>query len=241
MMQRLAGASAMRLGMYFAVVAVSGLLASAGTAQVSNRARTACAGIEAGHSAATRVAGCTALINDGNASSSALAMAHSLRGEALAEQYQFASAIADFSEVILLEPNNVIALHNRGIAYGRLKQFSKALADFNQVVRLVPKNPYIYNDRGNAYDDLEQYVLAIADYDRAIRLQANNAEAFANRGLAYGHEKQYARAIVDYNEAIRLRPNYALAFQNRGVAKSKLGLDGSAADMARAKAINSKF
>ena len=132
-------------------------------------------------------------------------------------------AIAAFSEAIRLDPKNVNAFGNRGIAYAKKGNNDRAIADYNDVIRLSPNYANAFLNRGIAYGKKGDNDRAIADFMEAIRLDPKNANAFFDRGIAYGKKGDNDRAIADYNEAIRLNPNYALAFNNRGFSYFKKG------------------
>ena len=59
-------------------------------------------------------------------------------------------AIAAFSEAIRLEPKNVNAFSNRGIAYAKKGDNDRAIADYNEVIRLDPKYALAFCNRGVA-------------------------------------------------------------------------------------------
>jgi tetratricopeptide (TPR) repeat protein len=50
------------------------------------------------------------------------------------------SAIADFTEVIRLDPNNAAAFYNRGKAYWGKDNYERSAADYTEAVRLDPDN-----------------------------------------------------------------------------------------------------
>ena len=61
-----------------------------------------------------------------------------------------ATAIADFSEAIRLNPKDAVAYNNRGVAYYAKSDLDRAIADFNEAIRLDPKDAIAYNNRGAA-------------------------------------------------------------------------------------------
>ena len=125
-------------------------------------------------------------------------------------------AIADFSQVIRLEPNNAHAFRERGVAYADKGDHDSGIMDLSAAIRINPNYTMAYNNRGNAYRRKRDYNLAIADYNQAIRLDPNLARAYMNRGSVYGDMGEHTRAISDRTQAIRLDPQYAPAYSNRG-------------------------
>jgi tetratricopeptide (TPR) repeat protein len=88
--------------------------------------------------------------------------------------------IADYTQAIRINPNNVDAYNNRGIAYGRKGDYDRAIADFNQAIRLNSNYTEAYVSRGVAYHDKGDYDRAIADFNQAIRINPNYANARDN-------------------------------------------------------------
>jgi tetratricopeptide (TPR) repeat protein len=69
-------------------------------------------------------------------------------------------AIADYDQVIRLDPKHAFAYSYRGSAYRHKGEYDRAIADFDQAIKLDPKLVYAYNNRGNVY-------FLKGEYDRA--------------------------------------------------------------------------
>jgi tetratricopeptide (TPR) repeat protein len=127
-------------------------------------------------------------------------------------------ALADFDQAIRLNPADVPAYVDRGIAYSAKGDHERAAADFDQAIRLDPKHAVAYANRGTLYLEMGDYDRAIPDLDRAIQLDPNRANylnegcwvhAVANRDLAT------ARTYCD--SALRLAPNDVPTLNSRGL------------------------
>jgi tetratricopeptide (TPR) repeat protein len=98
----------------------------------------------------------------------------------------FEKAIADFTAVIKLDPQNARALYERGLAYwvrakdmdwnrdeqGAERERRLAQKDFSAVIQLAG-NEYsadAFRQRGRIFETEKQYDLAARDYDHASRL-----------------------------------------------------------------------
>jgi lipoprotein NlpI len=92
-------------------------------------------------------------------------------------------AIADFSQVILLQPDNATAYANRGLARAEEGDRQGALKDFDQALHLDPGLAIAYYNRGFTLSKLEDYRGAIADFDRAIRIDPEAVSAYHCRCL----------------------------------------------------------
>ncbi len=108
------------------------------------------------------------------------------RGKKHCKQGEYTTAIDDFTQVLLLEPNSPDANYNRGLAYSKLGEYSAAIEDYNQTLRLNPNYVGAYNNRANAYYKLGEYEKAIADYNSCLALNPNLPDVAHNRDVAQG-------------------------------------------------------
>jgi tetratricopeptide (TPR) repeat protein len=138
-----------------------------------------------------------------------------------AKDYQ--GAIADFSQALASNPNDIEALAGRAEAYYWLKDFLSAIQDFDAVLERNPKDAIAYSRRGASYSGLGENEKALSDHTEAIRLNPNSEIVYVNRGASYGNLGEHEKAIANFNEAIRLNPEFAYAYNNRGASYGKLG------------------
>ena len=185
------------------------------------------------------IRGCTSIINSGGHKGHESAYYN--RGAAYQTKGDYDRAIADYDQVIRLNPEAVRAYNNRGVAYNAKGDHHRAIADYDQAIRLNPENDKSYNNRGVTYQRKGDHDRAIADYDQAIRLNPELAKAYDNRGTAYAKKGDRGRAIADYDEAIRLGPKSADPYYHRGNAYQKQGdLSRAIADYDQAIRLNPK-
>jgi Tfp pilus assembly protein PilF len=134
-----------------------------------------------------------------------------------------------------LDPKNMKAWYNRGLAYEKLGQPGKALADYSKAIELDPKEAEVWNNRGNVYYGLGQPGKALADHSKAIELDPKSALAWNNRGVDFLQLGQPDKAVADFSKAIELDPKLAMAWRNRSEAHLKVGqLDKGLADFSKA-------
>jgi tetratricopeptide (TPR) repeat protein/V8-like Glu-specific endopeptidase len=94
------------------------------------------------------------------------------------EKKQYNEAIAEFTEVIRMDPGFPKAYLNRGIAYMGRKEYDTAIADFSQVIRIEPRDAMAYTNRGLAYSKKKDYDSAIVDYQLAIQIDPKEVSAY---------------------------------------------------------------
>jgi len=96
---------------------------------------------------------------------------YSTRGGKYFSERNFDAAIADFTEVIQLEPDNPFAYYKRGLSYTNKKEFDLAIKDFTEAIRLAPnKFGDFYFDRAGAYYFKGNKALAISDLEVAVKI-----------------------------------------------------------------------
>ena len=139
--------------------------------------------------------------------------ADSAKTEAERQQW-YSDAITHYTAAIELNPENVRAYNNRGIAYRRIGNLDAAIADYSRAIYLNPENARAYNNRGVAYRHRGDFDAAIVDYSRAIELNPKNAGAYCNRGEAWLHLKEWEKAKADLTTAKDMGNDIIKSFHN---------------------------
>jgi tetratricopeptide (TPR) repeat protein len=129
------------------------------------------------------------------------------------------TAIADFDQIIKLEPENAQAYNSRGYERYMLGRQYDAIEDFTAAIRFAPQASPPYENRGRCYFLLSQYEKALADYNEALRLDPQNHNALIDRARLFAtasdeHLRNGAAAIDDAKRACELqgwKNYYALA------------------------------
>jgi len=109
------------------------------------------------------------------------------RGYSYINKGDYDKAIADLNQAIRLDPKNVDAYINRGIAYlnlgnavpwgevelHKIVEYEKAIADFTQAIKLDPKNARIYYYRAVVHERRFELQDAVNDCKAALRIDPN--------------------------------------------------------------------
>ncbi|MBD2122017.1 tetratricopeptide repeat protein [Trichocoleus sp. FACHB-262] len=132
-------------------------------------------------------------------------------------------AIADYTQVLQIDPHNDVAYTNRGVARYDLGDSAEAMTDFDQAIQRNPDNSVAYCNRGFICAELGDKLGAIEDYSQAIALSPDDATTYFYRGVARTRIGNKLGAIEDYTQAIGLHPEDATAYLYRGLARAKLG------------------
>ncbi|HWW68882.1 MAG TPA: tetratricopeptide repeat protein, partial [Duganella sp.] len=114
------------------------------------------------------------------------------------------SAIASFTRVLELKPDDLAALRNRAAAYLDTDQNVRASEDLDKLAALDASNPGVYRGRGvvalRAGHDNE----AIAAFTRSLELAPGNEFALINRARAYEKIGELNKALADIDETLRV-------------------------------------
>jgi tetratricopeptide (TPR) repeat protein len=131
---------------------------------------------------------------------------------------KYDQAIQDFNQAIELDPPNVGAYYNRGLAHTNLRKHDQAIRDYNRVIELDPAFVTAYVNRGLTSFNLGQHDQAIQDISKAIELNPRLAAAYNVRGIVNANLGKFDQAIRDYDKALGLSPRFVAAYINRGLA-----------------------
>jgi tetratricopeptide (TPR) repeat protein len=151
-------------------------------------------------------AACTRLIASGRLGSGDLARALSQRANLSTRIGNFDAAMADLSEVLRLEPNNVSARALRAGGYVGKGDYDRALADLSEARRLDAKSYLTANVFGVYYNAKGEYDRALTELNEAIRLNPNGMYAYKNRGISYEQRGEHDKALADFRKALSFDP-----------------------------------
>src|SRR5918995_1809935 len=210
--------------MRYGVCVVLGMLSFAGPAGAQHMSQhwARCLNEQEAFTADQSIEGCTAVIQAARGVPAKLAIAFNSRGNSHAAKDQPDRAIEDFDQAIRLNPNDVLSLVYRGLAWHRKGQYDRAIQDYDQAIGLDP-SALVFSIRGTSYSAKGQYDRAIQDFDQALRLKPNEAVLLSDRCYAKASAGALAAALADCNEALRRMPGHAGLFDSRGFTSLKMG------------------
>ncbi|MEO8609258.1 MAG: tetratricopeptide repeat protein [Chloroflexota bacterium] len=136
--------------------------------------------------------------------------------------------VAEASDALTADPQNLNAYIGRGEAYQSLKSYDLALADYTQAINLAPDDGRLYELRGDVYLDQVDGVVAQADFEQAIKLGRTLANTYNRLGVAYLQQGIDGMALGQYLEASSTTPEYGLPYNNMANAYLNLRLEDKA-------------
>lgn len=128
------------------------------------------------------------------------------RANAELNKGDFNAAIADYTEIITLDPKLPAPYANRGLAKQAKGDLNGAIADDDKAIELDPNFAAAYHNRGLVKMDQHDFAGAVADFSKAIELSPNFAVAYYNRGRARQAEGDIPGSVADHDKAVALSP-----------------------------------
>jgi tetratricopeptide (TPR) repeat protein len=127
---------------------------------------------------------------------------HFQKGNEYAGTGDFENAITEYEAVLELEPDNVSAMTNLGVAYYNTGQLDQAIAQYQNALGLAPEDADIHSNLAAAYVQTNQLDKAQSEYQRAVELKADLAEAWFGLGVVYIQLGQNDQAINAFEKFV---------------------------------------
>ena len=128
-----------------------------------------------------------------------------------------------YTEAILVDENNSLALYLRGTLLSQAGRFDAGIRDLLAALRVNPLNPAALNNLGNALRSQGRLDEAIARYGEAVHLNPDYAEALCNLAVALTEQGKHDEAAAHYTEVLRIDPDNGTALANLGYVLMSLG------------------
>ena len=166
--------------------------------------------------------------------------AYANRGLAYSRKGDYKSAVADFTQMVQLDPTNASAYSFRAQAYGNSGRDDKAIEDFTKAMKLDPTmTPLCSLLRGQSCLRTKDYAQAVADFSEALRQKPDSTVALAFRGQAHAGLGKHEKAISDFSEVIRRNPRNAEIYYRRSLSYAQIGQASRAkADRDKARSLD---
>ncbi len=162
-----------------------------------------------------------------------------LRARAIVEggQGRNADAIADFKQIIALQPDNFLLYPELLNAYIRSRDFGSAIAIYSDFAKKRPKDPTPVEGRARMELGAEQFDAAIADATAAAAIYDKWADPYSIMATAYMEKDDFKSALKAADSGIDRNADVAVLYLQRGYADWFLG-DTSAAARAFSESLD---
>jgi tetratricopeptide (TPR) repeat protein len=145
------------------------------------------------------------------------------KDNSLLNQRKYEEAITLYDKALEIDPNDVVALNNKGLALKNLSKYEEAITLYDKALEIDTKEVNVLTNKGVALDDLGRYEEAITWYDKALAVNPMDVDTLFNKGVAFTKLGRYGEAITLYDKALKVDPKFANALFNKGVAFYQLG------------------
>ncbi|HEU4965634.1 MAG TPA: tetratricopeptide repeat protein [Bacilli bacterium] len=131
------------------------------------------------------------------------------KAQILGAMKRFDEAIADYTEVIELDPNYPEYHFDRGNLYSRMGLLDLALKDYERAMEISPPFPELYFNRANAYNRMGLRDKALADYDYLLEIDPEHADGYLNRATLFYEDGDLEAARRDVEAGLKIAADLA--------------------------------
>lgn len=140
----------------------------------------------------------------------------------MAKAKRYDEAVELIDHVLLLEPDNPQALHDKGVI-AQLRGDNQRAVDLIELALARNVTPTGLCNLGNALVELGRVAEGFASYERCVELFPSHAPAFYNTACELQKQGRLSEAEKSYRQAIAAAPGYAEAHHNLGTLLSNMG------------------
>jgi len=150
----------------------------------------------------------------------------------LFSEHKYEEVIEAIDKSIKVNPNDAVALMDKGVALVNSRKYEEALEVFNKVLEIDPVNYYALAIKGNALANIEKYEEALEVLNKALEIDPNNDfTLLTSKGNALVNIGEYEEAIGVFDKSLEIDPNDNFALTGKGVALVSIGEDDKAIEV----------
>ncbi len=166
------------------------------------------------------------------------------RGEEYFNVRDYANALSDFNDAILMSENQYApAYYYRGkLNSSAQKNHVAAEEDLAKAISIDSTYIEAYIERANERIFTQNFPGAFADIHKALSLDNRNKNAYYTLGKIYVNTSEFEKAELNFSKTISLDSNYAEVYNDRGFARYKLrNMEGAYSDYNKATQLFPEF
>jgi len=107
---------------------------------------------------------------------------------------RFADAIKKYEDVLQIEPDNLIALNNKGYSLSKLKKYSEALSCYDESLRKNPKDKTVLINKISTFRK-------IGEFDNAVDMCDQLLENNQNDKIVLYHKMRILKELQRFSES----------------------------------------
>jgi tetratricopeptide (TPR) repeat protein len=173
--------------------------------------------------AKVRLDACDKVIAGGQVTGKDLGLANAVKGQAFFIKHNYDKAISAFDAAHAADPDALVYVIDRGLAYEAKGDDDHAMADYNLVLQIRPNGVVALNNRGTIYLRKGMLQNALDDFNAAVKSNPKFYLAHTNRGRVLAINKDYDGALQEFAEAERIDPAQPQAHTYRCMTYTLMG------------------
>jgi tetratricopeptide (TPR) repeat protein len=127
-------------------------------------------------------------------------------GISLMQEGKFIEAIEYFDKILEIEPNDSIALGNKGAALTQLNRHKDALLIYDKALQLDPTNTNILNNKAATLFNIGKIDESLQTLDEILEIEPGNANVLKLKGKVLADAKRYGEAFSVFKKVIEIDP-----------------------------------
>lgn len=128
------------------------------------------------------------------------------KGHFFFDEGKYEEAVKNYSRALNIEPENIDALINIGLAYRHLEKYDKAIEYYDKVLEIESNNKVAINNIGWSLQCKGELEKAIEMYKKSLEIDCAYDVPIVNLTNIYFKEKQYDEAIQVFKRALEKDP-----------------------------------
>ncbi len=141
------------------------------------------------------------------------------RGQVHCSSGNYEQGIADFTQALQLDPQNIDVLLSRAVAYCYAGSTSRALLDYSEALSIEPLSHAARCGRASIYFELGAWDAAVADLTAALEADPRSPNLYVLRAKSHWRAGNLEAAAEDLNRAVDRDPHHAEARALRGFVR----------------------
>jgi tetratricopeptide (TPR) repeat protein len=120
-----------------------------------------------------------------------------------------------YESVLKIEPDNIAALNNIGVAFNSLTRPTEAIDYLSKAINLDPQYYQALTNRAQSYNLNGELEKALIDIEKSLSINSNFEYSYAVKGNILTKLSRFSEAEIELNKAIELNENSGEAYFNR--------------------------
>ena len=127
-------------------------------------------------------------------------------GASLMQEGKFFEAIEYFDKILEVEPNDSIALGNKGAALTQLNKYEEALLIYDNALQIDPANINILNNKAATLFNLGKIDESLQTLDNILEIEPSNVNVLILKGKVLSETKRHGEAFSIFKKALEIDP-----------------------------------